>query len=190
MPAAAQSEAVEPASTAGGWYFGGAVGASVGGKTDATVTDGGGTIAGDLDYDTGALLSVSAGKPINPNVRIEGEMVITDNGIQDTGLDMQHVGILGNVFYDFKPEGAMSPYVGAGLGFGRAIVELDDASANDTGLAWQVRAGVSIRASETMVWDIGYRYLDQADFNAAEDGVAIDLAGSLHVISIGLRFGA
>ena len=102
---------------------------------------------------------------------------------------MQHVALLGNVLYDFKPDAKVSPYVGAGLGFGRAIVELDDATANDTGLAWQLQAGVTVRQNERMVWDFGYRYIDQGDFNASEDGVSVDLSGSLHVLSVGLRFG-
>jgi opacity protein-like surface antigen len=171
------------------FYFGGAVGVSVGGKADATVTDSGGTVSGNIDYDTGALVSLTAGKAVKPNVRVEGELQITDNGLQDTDLRMQHVALLGNVLYDFKPDAKVSPYVGAGLGFGRSIVELDDATANDTGLAWQLQAGVSIRQSDRMVWDIGYRYVNQGDFNASEDGVSVDLAGDLHVLSVGLRFG-
>lgn len=171
------------------YYFEGALGVSVGGKADATVTDTGGTVSGDIDYKTGALVSLSAGKAVRPNIRLEGEMQVTDNGLKDTDLRMQHVALLGNVLYDFKPDGKVSPYVGAGVGFGRAIVELDDATANDTGLAWQLRAGVSIRQSDQMIWDIGYRYVDQADFNASEDGVSVDLAGGLHLLSVGLRFG-
>jgi len=170
-------------------YFSGAVGVSVGGKADATVTDSSGTVAGNLDYDTGALVSLTAGKAVMPNVRVEGELQITDNGLKDTDLRMQHVALLGNVLYDFKPAGKISPYVGAGVGFGRAIVELDNATANDTGLAWQLRAGVNIRQNDRMLWDIGYRYINQADFNASEDGTSVDLAGDLHVISVGLRFG-
>jgi opacity protein-like surface antigen len=171
------------------YYFEGAVGVSVGGKADATVSDSSGTVTGDIDYDTGALVSLTAGKAVHPNVRLEGELQITDNGLKDTDLRMQHVALLGNVLYDFKPDGKVSPYVGAGVGFGRAIVELDNATANDTGLAWQLRAGVNIRQSDRMVWDIGYRYVNQGDFNASEDGVSVDLAGDVHVLSVGIRFG-
>ena len=171
------------------FYFGGAVGVSVGGKSDATIADSSGTVTGDLDYETGALVSLVAGKAVHPHVRLEGEMQVTDNGLKDTDLRMQQVALLGNVLYDFKPDSKVSPYVGAGLGFGRSIVDLDDATANDTGLAWQLQAGVSIRQSDRMVWDIGYRYVNQADFNASEDGVSVDLAGDLHVLSVGLRFG-
>lgn len=186
--ASALALAAMPAAAAE-WYFGGALGVTLGGGADATIDDGVDIISGELDYDTGALLSLSAGTTVKPNVRVEGEMLITDNGLSDTDLRMQHVGILGNVFYDFKTAGKFTPYAGAGVGFGRAIVELDDASANDTGLAWQLRVGATVRQSETLVWDIGYRYLNQADFNASEDGVSVDLAGDVHAIHVGLRFG-
>lgn len=170
------------------WYFGGGLGVSVGGKADATVTDSSGTVSGNIDYDTGAMITLVAGKPVKPNIRLEGEMQVTDNGLKDTDLRMQHVALLGNVLYDFRPAAKVSPYVGAGVGFGRSIVELDNSTANDTGLAWQLQAGVSIRQNDRMVWDLGYRYLNQGDFNASEDGVSVDLAGDVHIVGVSLRF--
>jgi opacity protein-like surface antigen len=38
-------------------------------------------------------------------------------------------------------------------------------------------------------WNIGYRYLDQADFDKAEDGYALKFDAHVHALTVGVQFG-
>jgi len=171
-------------------YFEGEAGATLGGKSSVTATTPeDGTVSGDIDLNTGYLIGGSVGTHLNPNVRVEGEMAYTSNDMSDIDINLHQISLMANVFYDFTPAKKVSPYVGAGVGFGRSFVEVDKETANDTGMAWQLRAGVNIHTASGPTWNIGYRYLNQADFNKAEGDYALKFDAHVHALTIGVQFG-
>ena len=75
-------------------------------------------------------------------------------------------GVLFNVYYDFEmPSGfPVIPYVGAGLGWGRAELESAAKSIKDDGVSMQIGTGVSCKVNEYVAFDLGYRYVTYGDF--------------------------
>ncbi|MFO7595424.1 MAG: outer membrane beta-barrel protein [Desulfocurvibacter africanus] len=78
-----------------------------------------------------------------------------------------------NSYYDFRNSTVWTPYVGIGLGsaFHDTAVNISGLYADYSGgdessdLAWNLSAGVGLRASERIVVDFGWRY---ANFGTAE----------------------
>jgi opacity protein-like surface antigen len=79
--------------------------------------------------------------------------------------------ITGNLYFDIPTDTMLTPYVGAGVGYGWA-------SGNDDGMAYALMAGDEVNISESVSADVGYRYrqiLDGTDPSA-------------HEVMAGLRF--
>lgn len=104
-----------------------------------------------------------------------------------------------NLYYDFAPLHAFTPYVGAGIGVAR--VELDDVvftngaiarlgDGSETTFAWSLMAGVSTGLGRGVILDVGYRYLDLGDVSAGTNvpGFAFKLHDlSEHQVKVGVR---
>ncbi len=54
------------------------------------------------------------------------------------------ISLMANGFYDFNRDGAVSPYIGVGVGWAKVSAGDDD----DSKLAWQAMAGVGVALSE------------------------------------------
>lgn len=85
-------------------------------------------------------------------------------GANPTG-HLSSVNILGNVWYDFAPNAAVQPYVGGGLGVGFVDGVLtttngdqEQFNGDDVGLAFQAGAGVRWMMSDSVGFDISYRF--------------------------------
>lgn len=110
---------------------------------------------------------------------------------------------LGNALYEFKL-GLVNPYLGAGVGFGRTRLnydpddDLDVADdttriLSDSGLIWQLKAGLAFPIQENMIVDAGYRYFNGARVentftNAAGAVIEGELDPEIHAITVGFRF--
>jgi len=191
LPAAAQGME--------GLYVQGNLGYSLAGSADVdiTVTDGTDTetASGEVDLDNGWLVSGALGTSLG-GVRVEGEVLYTSNDLADTDdedLEFTDVtvtqwAVMANALYDFAL-GGVTPYVGAGIGYGSTNLEVEDGDLDDAGLAWQLRGGVTF--GEAVKWDIGYRYLNFADFEADMDeedaSVSLEAAAAVHAVSVGVR---
>jgi|GEM_PF-206617 len=131
-----------------------------------------------------------------------------------------------NALYDFNDFGAFSPYVGAGAGIVRAdtstvahdflaaptvgprvaspvlggnsvAISCDD---GDTGLGWQLLAGLGYDVTDNLTWDTGYRYMqsNDLDFNCtaaravagqtSEDGAVTFEDVGAHSLMTGFRY--
>ena len=163
--AAAGTAASAQGWTDGSWYvkgFGGASwpqGESVSFSGDLIdeIGSGGGSLGGDLDYDTGYLLGAALGYLITPNFALELEYAYRDADaeLSSTAFDgveretftedgsVSSNAVMVNALYRFDPmgaTGAVQPYVGGGIGG----VQVDfDGDETDTEFAYQVMAGVS-----------------------------------------------
>ena len=178
MPAAAQE-----------LYAQGNLGVSLAGTADVEADLDGLTGSGDIDLENGWLASAALGSGFR-GVRVEAEVIYSSNDVDEDGFEdvsVEHLGLLANVLYDFPVTGAFRPYVGAGAGVGNTQVELGDDDADDTGLAWQLRAGATVGSEEGVMWDIGYRYLNLADFEVSEEDASLEAEAAVHAITVGVR---
>lgn len=132
--------------------------------------------------------------------RIEGELLwsradidavsgVTTNGEAETWT------ALANLYYGFRSDATLTPYIGVGLGGVRVAVS--DFAAGPGGVddfdvapAWQAMAGLDLRVSDAATLSLEYRYLvaDQLDLNDESGGIVrMDYASSSALA--GLRFG-
>ena len=146
-----------------GFYLRGDLGWSFlewsGGKDDSAFTGGGG-----------------AGYKFNQNLR--GDVRLDWSGKYDIGpnADLSTTTLLGNMYFDIPTQTALTPYLGAGAGWGWANV---DGGNNDDAFTYSLMAGATIDLSQNIDLDIGYRFLDMT-----VDGPDI----YDHQITTGVRF--
>lgn len=96
------------------------------------------------------------------------ELEYTKNGdAEKNNVKIKTQGVLFNVYYDFNMRTYLpiKPYVGAGLGWGRAEFEAGRASIKDDGVSLQIGAGVNYKICEHVTVDLGYRYITYGDFD-------------------------
>lgn len=172
------------------------LGASVAGEVDLDVTVGPDTFSGEADLETGTFGSITGGLGMEGGWVLEGELLLmtsdidTDDADAALGAPLEahleaHAAMVNGV-YNFSAAG-FRPYVGAGVGFGSSKYSLGGESEDDMGVAWQVKAGVVIPSTETLSWDIGYRYVSLPSFDIRDGGDAVDADASAHIVSVGAR---
>ncbi|WP_233356196.1 outer membrane protein, partial [Henriciella aquimarina] len=149
---------------------------------DSDLSDGLGGVQLGLGYgfDNGFRLETTfgyRGGSLNPDGVVNGGTpppnppMVYDQG-SDGKLNMYD--LMFNGLYDFNPEGAVQPYLGAGIGLAQMRAEafslrsLNTAtgetytsngfSDEDTSLAYQFLAGIGYDLTEQLTLDIGYKY--------------------------------
>ena len=189
-----------------GWYGQVGLGASINGEVDvdASVDIGTAIVEGSetFDLDNGWLATAAIGRD-NGKVRFEVEALYSDNDVEDVvltdgadtltvdGVSVSQAAVLVNVLFDFDNASNWTPYVGAGLGYGATRFTTDEDDEVDSGLAWQVKAGASYQTASNVTWDVGYRYVNMADFEFSDfDGFTGSLSaeGSVHAVTVAVRF--
>ncbi|MEL6947632.1 MAG: outer membrane beta-barrel protein [Pseudomonadota bacterium] len=129
----------------------------------------------------------------------------TLDGANAFGTTQVTTGLI-NAYYDLNM-GTFTPYVTAGFGIAHVnfdthgivlaaptaglpagrVVAMDDA---DTGYVWQVGVGTSIKLTETVDLEVGYRYSQIGNINLeAVDGTATNVDLSSHSVLAGFRVG-
>ena len=172
------------------------LGASVAGEVDLEATSGPDTFAGEADLETGAFGSITGGLGMEGGWALEGELLLMTSDIDTAAADavlgtpldahLESRAAMVNGVYNFGA-GGFRPYVGAGVGFGSSKYRLAGESEDDIGMAWQVKAGVVIPSSETLSWDVGYRFLSLPGFDVRDGGDSVDADASAHIVSVGAR---
>lgn len=139
----------------------------------------------ELSYDTktGYLLGGAIGVKWNDMVRTEIELSYASAKAKTEDAQfgalfasnpvsgpIQSTYLLGNVWFDYSNDSAMTPYIGAGLGMGWADADVDGDKVvglknGSSGLAFQLGAGVKYDISETIAVDLGYRFKGLKDIN-------------------------
>lgn len=163
-----------------GWYVRGDLGGSFEGKVDADRN---------ADLDSAVFGAAGVGYDLGNGLRAEGETVFTKNDVDNaSGGDAATIGGFANIIYDFKTPGRIKPFVGAGLGF--AHVKLDGAGVDDedTGFAYQAKAGVSYQINDRLTAEMAYRYMRVNDvkFGAGASSLEGDLDSQ--AVTVGVRY--
>ena len=201
-----------------GWYLKGAAGYGIGTDLDITGTVVGdveaeGDVAGNLGigYDFGDWRVELDG---TTQLNDFGSISQIDQSFAKLRTDALMV----NAIYDFDDFGKFAPYVGAGVGIvrGDATVAAHDFPSvdgnrvinpvcvgirsdlnshscdfndEDTGLGWQLLAGLGYDITEKLTWDTSYRYLQAADLDFdgtfTNDGTLASVPGQIELDGIG-----
>ncbi len=203
----------------GQWYIQGDGGAMLVEDIDFDVNGTSNDVQGDYDsgYDFGAAVGYDFGA-----FRLEaeasyraadlGNLTVGTNGVADGSVtdlvsggtfpavgEVNALSFMLNGLFDFGPDDGIQGFAGGGVGVAR--VDLDGTIASngpgafndsDTGLAWQILAG--IRAPLNDSWDVGlkYRYFNAVDVNIVDTlGSQYETDVSTHSIlgSITYNFG-
>ncbi len=167
----------------GGWYVSGGIGYNavddVDGSGVSIEFEDGYTILGAIGYDTGDITSYG-------KFRIEAEISYTENDNDNAtvggvtanlGGSLDQTGFMVNSYLDFVPGGTLRPYLGVGLGFVDAEMDVTlgaaRAAADGTEFAYRGLAGLSWHLDDNWALDLGYRYTvwDEADNHAVVTGI-------------------
>jgi opacity protein-like surface antigen len=193
-----------PAASAQSWYLGAFGGYS---DTDDTAFE---TALGTVTttFDSGVSWGLFLGYDTS-RVRFEAELSMREGEVSDHILggdalpgptgESRSLAVLGNLIYDFNRDGAVQPYIGAGLGwtdvefdnFGVAPIP-DVLKDSDSSLAYQLLAGIGIPLGDK--WDLflDYRWFaaDSLSLTVSEAAGAVssDVDYEVQDIAVGLRF--
>lgn len=131
-------------------------------------------VPGRLTWNPGIVLSAVAGYRFNNGLRGEGELnyrrATTDKFYRDgapaqVDANLWSCGIMANAYYDFRNRTAVTPFVGAGLGFALANLGTGTSggstlwkSGRDQSIAYQGIAGFSIALNDRTSLDFTYRH--------------------------------
>jgi opacity protein-like surface antigen len=166
---------------------------------------------GDFSFEAGYGFTLAAGNDFGNGVRAEIEFGFRSNDLDDidgsyqlydydfsygtyyeegtfkgsTRGDVTATSFMANLFYDFLPAEAVTPFLGMGIGLANVDVDTVVGSEEDTVLAYQLAAGFAFALNPNTTIDLQYRYFatDDPEFQGVEAEYAT------HNLMIGLRFG-
>lgn len=163
------------------------------------VTGGGGGTSEFL-FDGGTAFSLAVGRQFRNGVRSDLSLDWLRNDIDavraadgtETGsdTDLDAVGLLLNLWYDFALGRNFMPYVGGGMG--ARWLELtggNGGSVDDTVFGYQLGAGLGWALSDRLALSLDYRYMDGDDPQfKADDGATLDSEFQAQTIGVSARY--
>lgn len=184
------------------YYLSGNAGVTMLEDADTEFTAFPGTV--DYEFDRGLALSAAVGAA-DGVYRSELEIYHQNSDLDGvratgTGFDPAGAGTAGdldiliglvNAYYEFRTGGPVRPYLTGGLGYAKLDAEFraegfDEVTLVDeeSGLAWQLGAGLAFAVTGSVSLDLRYRYLsgDDVEFDAG----GTDISG--HSLMAGARF--
>lgn len=96
------------------------------------------------------LLGGGVGYKFNENLRTD--LRVDYAGVGNDNHDFGSV--LGNVYFDIPTGSVITPYVGAGIGYGWS----DDRGDDESGVTYALMAGVEVNITDNLSADVGYRF--------------------------------
>lgn len=183
---------------AAGPYVSGNIGFVMPNDSDVTNLLPGATVT--VESDNGFGLAGAMGYGFSNNVRLEAEVQYIKHSLDKTNVfgvdvnldgDASSLSLLLNGYYDFKNASAFTPFVSAGLGFGKTSVSdinvpglgQISSSDDDTVFTYQLGAGVGYAVNEKVTVDVKYRFSAFSDPEL--DGMTAEFSG--HIIYAGVR---
>lgn len=104
----------------------------------------------DEDDSSVLVLGGGLGYQFNDNLRTDLRVDWAGLGDDDSSLTT----VLGNVYFDIPLETIVTPYIGAGVGYGW----VDSTGNDEDGVAFALMAGLEVNLTDDLSADIGYRY--------------------------------
>jgi opacity protein-like surface antigen len=179
--ALAASASAASAQTAGsGWYVRGDAGATFDSRIDQS---------GGPRSDSGWTVGAGVGKDLGNGLRAEGEFVYLDNNGKHSSGDIKTTAGFLNGYYDFARDTAWRPFIGAGIGLAQVKVDGGGlADGDDTGFAYQFKAGVAHPITDQLTGELAYRYLGVKDVQIGSGPGRIDGDYTTSAVTVGLRY--
>lgn len=113
-----------------------------------------------------------------------GNLAYVEDYVDTFGVDVMTSSLMFNGYYDFMPSEAVSPFIGAGIGFANVESDLDYYGSDDDGVfAYQFAAGVGLALNPNMKVDVQYRYFATED----PDIYGLEYEYVTHNVLVGLR---
>ncbi len=181
-------------------YVGVSGGLGMVGNSDASAF--GVTIKDMITYKSGFAWGAAVGTKVD-DYRVEAALGQQTNKIDKVKTDgVNLVSVTGknslsaltymlNGYRDFViKDSGVAPYVTAGLGGASINVKSQgDSDTKKNVFAWQLGAGVGIKASDNVVFDLGYRYLKPSAFKVPDgDGGNLSITSSSSSLLAGVRY--
>ena len=102
---------------------------------------------------------VGIGYQFDQNFRTDLTYAMTGNYTLAPGSTLSTSTIMGNIYYDWRNSTPLTPYVGAGVGYGWQYATGGGAF-NASAIAVGLKAGVSYDFTNNLALDVGYRFND------------------------------
>lgn len=126
---------------------------------DAPITASGFYIRGDAGWswlntdeeDSVGVVGGGVGYQFNDNLRTDLRADWAGIGNDDASFTT----VLGNVYFDIPTQTIITPYLGAGVGYGWAQGHVND---DVDGVAFGLMAGIEVNLTDNLSADVGYRY--------------------------------
>jgi len=148
-------------------------------------------IPGDWDETSYGVFKVKTGVPLYCAVgynygsaRLEAAAGYQKFDWKDVAEDTSITTLMANAYYDFDTSSNYRPYVMGGLGIADVNVSWDTDSS--TVFAWQLGAGIGVKAGNGWTVDLGYRYLKPSGLQCPTD--KYDVSWEVHTILAGVRY--
>jgi opacity protein-like surface antigen len=135
--------------------------------------------AGTLEHESGWAFAGGIGYIIGPKLRSELELGYRSNDVErltvpafgvPAGAATGDVSVFSGMvsaYYDIVTWGPITPYLGAGVGFGSIDLDITSAGVNstrsDTAFAYQGMAGIRYAVTSSLDLKLGYRYFALLD---------------------------
>lgn len=162
------------------WYVRGDVGGAFQGEVDGTPK---------AKADSGWAGAIGGGREFGNGLRAEGELLYLKGDLKGpAGGDLKTLGGFANLYYDFNRGGQVQPFVGAGVGFAQVKADSRLVDDDDTGFAYQAKAGVAYKINDKWTGEVAYRYVGVTDVSLG--GGASKLSGDFNsqAVTVGVRY--
>lgn len=163
-----------------GWYVRGDLGAAFQGEVDGNPK---------LKADNGWAGAVGAGYDLGNGFRTEGELVYLKSDLKGSaGGDLKTLGGFANVYYDFNRTGTWRPFIGGGVGFAQVKADTRTVDDDDTGFAYQAKAGVAYKINDKWTGEVAYRYVGVTDVTLGSGVGKVDGDFNSQAVTVGVRY--
>ena len=115
-----------------------------------------------LIEDAGYALTGTLGYRVREHIRLDGRLNYTNVGVKGSTIEVARISGIWNAYYDFDLGIPLTPYVGAGLGFGSTRLESTGISSGPD-FAWNAIGGAAYSVTEAVDLTAEYRYTDTLD---------------------------
>jgi opacity protein-like surface antigen len=82
----------------------------------------------------------------------------------------------------------LSPFAAVGAGYGHTDMTILGDHYTGDGFLWQAKAGLSLRTSPSLSWNVAYRYVHVPTYNTDKLGLVAKLENYADGISVGVRY--
>lgn len=106
----------------------------------------------DTESDSGSVAVLGGGVGYKFNDNLRSDLRVDYAGVGNDDHDFGTV--LGNVYFDIPTQTMLTPYVGAGVGYGWSNNHGD----NESGVGYALMAGVEVNLTDKLSADVGYRF--------------------------------